>query len=200
MVIWQATLLSHKAVLALSFQAVKVQFSLNTLLFKGVPGSAVMCTAIVALIAVLGRGGVIALIFALVAASCAVCGGWYIEQRVLECPKSVRGFLTLTLLGISIWLITLIHSALWLEVPGAYGPVQYWDEGEEAFMAVRAVAMLVMLVGMLLTVAVLGLTFNAVVVEPPSSAWRQVIVPTFALAVYVLAYRVFVAYGFFPSA
>lgn len=159
-----------------------------------------MCVAIVALIAAIGKGGATALIIALVAASCAACGGWYIEQRVLGCPNSARRFLTLMLLGISVWLITLIHSAFWLEVPGAYGPVQYWDDDEEAFMAVRAVAMLVTLIGLLLAVAVLGLTLNAFVVGSSWSALVQGIVPALALAAYALAYRIFVTYGFFPSA
>jgi hypothetical protein len=163
-------------------------------------GSALMCAALVALVAAIGRGAVFAVIIALVAASCAVCGGWYVEQRVLGCPKSVRRFLTLTLLGISVWLITLIQSAFWLEVAGAYGPVQYWGDDGRAFMAVRAVAMLVTLAGLLLAVAVLGLTFNAVVVDSSPSALRQVVVPPFALAAYVLAHWMFFAYGFFPSA
>jgi hypothetical protein len=163
-------------------------------------GSAVMCAVIVALTSAIGLRGVIALLIALVAASCAVWGGRYEEQWVLRCPKSVRQLLTLVLLGIAIWLIVLIQGALWLKVPGAYGPVQYWGDDGRGFMGLRALAMFVMLLGLLLAVAVVLTTFHAFVVGSATSAWRHGIIPAIALAAFALAYWMFFEYGFFPSA
>jgi hypothetical protein len=179
---------------------VKLQFSLKTLVFKWMTGGALICAGVVALVAAIGTGWVLAVLIAFLAASCAAYGGWCLEHRILACPNSARQLLTLTLLGISIGLITLIQSAFWFEVPGVYGPVKYWSDDGNAFMAVSAVATLVTFVGLLFAIVVLGFTFNDVVESSPSSAWRQTIVPIFALAAYGLAYWMFAEYGFFPSA
>jgi hypothetical protein len=126
-----------------------------------------------------------------------------VDQRLFGCRTRARLVLALVLLGTGTWLVSVIQAALWLRVPGAYGPVQYWDNapgGGLDFMGVRALALFLTCGGFLVAVATPIAAIAALFVESPVSRWRRCIIPAVALAVYIAAYQMFFAYGFYPSA
>jgi len=132
-----------------------------------------------------------------------VCGAFYIDQRLLGCRNSTRMVLALILLSIGIWLITVHPLALWLQVPGSYGPVQFWVDAPGrgmGFMHVRILGMFLTLGGVWVAVAVSIATITGLFLESSVPKWRRCLIPGIGLAVYATAYYMFFHYGFSPSA
>jgi hypothetical protein len=128
---------------------------------------------------------------------------WRLDQRLLGCGTRWRAVVSIILLGIAVWVATLIHSALLLKVPGAYGPVQYWvgsNAAHDFISGPRVWALFSMLGGMWIA----GLTAIAAVVsiflKSERPRWTRLIVPSMALVVFALAYYWFIRCGFYPSA
>jgi hypothetical protein len=144
-----------------------------------------------------------AFLISVVLSAAAILGSWYFDQLFLDCRSPIRLILTLALLGIAIWVISIIHVAFWLRVPGAYGPVQFWagaPGGGLDFMGVRALALFAMLAGMLLAVAAPIATIASFFAQSATPKWHRCVIPAVAIGVYCIAYWMFFAYQFFPSA
>ncbi|MEM9448400.1 MAG: hypothetical protein AAGA75_07685 [Cyanobacteria bacterium P01_E01_bin.6] len=130
-------------------------------------------------------------------------GGWVLDLNVLGCKTPLRAILGLITLAIGSWIWLTIVLAFALKIPGAYGPVQYWVGDPEAYRFIsgpRIVALFAILGG-LLSSALLGLATAASVVRgPKGTRFKRIILPTFALANYGLAWWLFINCGFYPSA
>ena len=57
---------------------------------------------------------------------------WFIDQKSLGCQSPVRMVFALITLAIGSWICLTILFACLFQVPGAYGPVQYWVGDMEA--------------------------------------------------------------------
>ena len=127
--------------------------------------------------------------------------GHWLDHFMLKCQGPLRLGIALALMGIGGWLIIAIHAAFWLRVPWAYGPVQFWDDAPgEAFMAVRTLALFLVLAGVLLAMALVVATAGSLFRRSPVPRWRRLVVPAVALGVFAFAYYTFITYQFYPSA
>jgi hypothetical protein len=145
--------------------------------------------------------GFIAVIVAVIGAILLVSAGHWLDHFVLKCQSPLRLGVALALMGIGGWLIIVIHTAFWLRVPWAYGPVQFWDDAPgEAFMAVRDLALFLVLAGFALATALVVATAISLFRRSPVPRWRRLVVPAVALGVFAFAYYTFITYQFYPSA
>jgi len=142
----------------------------------------------------------VALLISAIAAAVFTWCGWFLDQRVLRCQTRVRLISTLVLLCIATWLVALIQLAFWLQVPGAYGPVQYWGDTGHGFMGVRALAMFAVLGGMFAALIVFFSTVASLFIGSKTLRLFRCVVPAIALAAFAWAYYMFFEYEFFPSA
>lgn len=156
-----------------------------------------------------GRAGIlpavimIAILLATVVASVTGIAMWLVDQRLLRCGTVLRAGVAIILIVISIWVATLIQAALWLRVPGAYGPVQLWDRDPSAtdFMSGPRVLSVFLIVGGLWLAILSGVaSILSLFFAAERRRWCRLIIPVFAITVYVLARYWFIAYEFYPSA
>jgi hypothetical protein len=142
------------------------------------------------------------LIAAAMATGVAWCG-WRTDLNLTGEPTTGRRALAVALLGASAWLITLILAANWLQVPGAYGPVQYWAGAEEHvgfIYQMRALALFLVL-GCMLVAAAVGVSTIAALCRPGSTPrWQLCVIPALALVSFAVAYHLYFSREFFPSA
>ena len=142
-----------------------------------------------------------AILLALITACVFTTAGWWLDQWVLACGTTWRAMPASALLAIGSGVVILITASRWLEVPGAYGPVQYWgEEGISFMMRTRASTLFVMLFGMLLSVTTALLTVASLFYEARRSRFSRLVLPTLAEATFILAHYIFMEYEFFPSA
>lgn len=128
---------------------------------------------------------------------------WFLDQRYLEVGSRPRAVLAVALIGLSAWLVGLILTAIWLEVPGAYGPVQFWGDSPAAldFMrGPRVWAMFLALGGLPLAAVTLGVAVLALFLRPFRRRWWRLLVPGSALGLYAFAIYLISHYGFTPRA
>lgn len=145
--------------------------------------------------------GHLAMLIALAVAAGLTAGAWWLDQRILRCGTVWRTVPAAGLLAIGAWVATLIPLAIWLRVPGAYGPVQYWgDAGVSFIMGARTLALFLMLLGMLFGAATAVLTLVSLFFRATSSRWLRLILPVLAGGFYAVAYYLFGTYEFFPTA
>jgi hypothetical protein len=145
----------------------------------------------------------VAFLIAAVTATVVMWCGWRSDFNLTGGPTTGRRALAGALLGASAWLITLILAASWLQVPGAYGPVQYWVGAEEhiGFLyQMRVLAMFLVLGGMLVAAAVAIATIAAVWRRGSTPRWQLCVIPVLALGSFAVAYHLFFSREFFPSA
>lgn len=147
----------------------------------------------------------IAVLLATLAATLTATGAWALDQWFLRCGTVFRAAVATGLMALSTWIGTLIHAAIWLKTPGAYGPVQFWssDEAAMAFMSgPRALSLFLIFWGFLFA-AVLAVASIVSLLFPCVGFWRRwyrLVVPVLTIAAYALACHWFVTYEFFPSA
>ena len=146
---------------------------------------------------------ILALLIAIISAAIATFGAWKLDQKVLNCGTMPRAVISLILLGIAVWVAVLIQAAINLKVPGAYGPVQFWINNEEAdnFMfGPRVWAMFSLLGGFWVAIltgisAIVSLFFKNEKIQ-----WNRLIIPAVAISIFALACFWFEHYRFYPSA
>jgi hypothetical protein len=146
---------------------------------------------------------VIIMLSAIVLAVAAVIGVMIVDQYYMRCETPIRAELAAMLMGVGTGLVVLIGGSLLLKVPGAYGPVQYWHSDPAAMkfmMGPRVVALFTVCGGLLLAVCLGVATLVSLAYPADGRRWHRLIVPGVALAMYGLAYYLFAAYEFFPSA
>ncbi len=145
----------------------------------------------------------VALLIATVFAFAAGLGTWLLDQRLLRCRTRLRAAVATSLTAVATWTAVLIQSALLLEIPGAYGPVQYWhnDPGAMDFMmTARVLALFLMFPGWLLAALTPIVAFVSLLSPADGNRWNRLVVPTVALAVFGLAISWLGHYDFLPSA
>jgi hypothetical protein len=128
---------------------------------------------------------------------------WNLDQRVLKCHTQTRLWFAIIPLSISVWLIILIHLALWLQVPGAYGPVQYWTDspgGGQDFVRIRVLAFLLLFGTSLAVLATPIVLIRSLLQRSGGSRWRRCVIPTITFGLYAFAFYSFFVYEFFPTA
>ena len=101
-----------------------------------------------------------AVIIATLVASTTGVAIWLLDQRLLWCRTAFRAAVTTALTVVATWIAVVIFSALWLKVPGAYGPVQYWhnDPTADFMISVRVGALFLMIAGFALAALTLVTT------------------------------------------
>jgi hypothetical protein len=145
----------------------------------------------------------IAMLLATVVGAAVGFAAWFVDQRLLRCGTAFRAVVATMLAAISTWVAMLIHSAIWLRVPGAYGPVQFWynDPNASAFMMGPRLLSTFLMIGcfglVVLTAIATVISFFFV---RERFRWRRLVVPVLANGAYALAHYWFMAYEFFPCA
>ena len=146
---------------------------------------------------------VIAAVLAIVVSAIVVSTATVFDQRVLRCGTPIRLVVAALLLMASAWLVSVIKLALWFEVPGAYGPVQFWVGAPEAgaFQQVRVFALFLLILGAQpLAALTLVATLVSLFLKSPTPRWHRCIVPFISIVTFAVGYYLFNACGFFPSA
>jgi hypothetical protein len=144
----------------------------------------------------------VAVSISLLIAGLSAWGAWRADQRLCKSETRNRWISSVILIAISAWIIPLILLANWLQIPGYYGPVQYWNDGPGGGMAlfhVRAFSMLAMMVGLLVAVAAFAGLIAGFFAETRNLQWRRSLIPTISLVAYFLAWTMLMAYRFFPT-
>ena len=130
-------------------------------------------------------------------------GGWFVDQKTLNCKTRVRAVLGLVPLGIGSWVCSLIFFSSLLKAPGAYGPVQYWvgtDKVASDFMFyVRVIAFLAILLGLFFAALSLLATVASLAYEQEGYRLRLVVVPSVGLVAYGLSWLMFFKLHFYPT-
>ena len=104
----------------------------------------------------------IAVVTATVLAIAVSCGSWLVDQRLLKCKTKVRAVLATMGLLAGTWVCFLIKALFFFQVPGAYGPVQYWHGVTHMSMTdIRLFAFLLTMCGILISIATLLATLFA---------------------------------------
>jgi hypothetical protein len=132
-----------------------------------------------------------------------VIGGWFLDQNILGCRSPVRAILGLITLTIGSWICLTIVFAFAFKVPGAYGPVQYWVGDSEAHRFIsgpRTIALFAILGGLIFSSLSILATLLSLAFGPKEIRFKRTILPTAALAIYGLAWWLFIRCGFYPSA
>jgi hypothetical protein len=145
----------------------------------------------------------VAFLIAVATAICVAWCGWRTDLNLTGGPTTGRRALAIALLGASAWLITLILAAIWLRVPGAYGPVQYWvgAEGHVGFLYQLRVLAMFLVLGCMLVAAAVGVATIAALCRPGSTPrWQLCVIPALAIGSFAVAYHLFFSQEFFPSA
>ena len=129
--------------------------------------------------------------------------GWFIDQRSLRCQSPFRMGLALITLAIGSWICLTIVFACLFQVPGAYGPVQYWvgDMAAHRFISgPRTFALFAIWGGLVIACLSVLVTLVSVVSGPRELRWKRVVLPLVGLAVYGVSWVMFVECSFYPSA
>lgn len=132
-----------------------------------------------------------------------VLAAWYLDQGVLRCGTPFRAAFALMTLAIGTWVGSLVLLANALEVPGAYGPVQYWvgDARAERFMTgPRDASFFLMYSGIPLAACNIVATLVSMFRPPPEARVRRLAVPVLGLASFAAAWYLYVAFHFYPDA
>lgn len=133
-----------------------------------------------------------------------VISAWFLDQKVLGCKSPIRAVLGLITLAIGTWIGTTIAFALAFEVPGAYGPVQFWVGDTEAHRFIqgpRTTAFFAIWGGLLSSgLSVLAAGLSLVLGPKEETRLARLALPAFALAIYALSWWMFIHYRFYPSA
>lgn len=131
-------------------------------------------------------------------------GAWFFDQKILGCKAPIRATLGLITLAIGTWIGSTIALAHAFEVPGAYGPVQFWVGDTEAHRFIqgpRTTAAFAIWGGLLASsLSVLATGLSLVLGPKEERRLARVALPAFALAIYGLSWWMFIHYSFFPSA
>lgn len=136
---------------------------------------------------------VLAVLIASLVTAVLLAAAWLLDQRVLKCGSGWRQVSALALLGIGSWVVLVVLLSHALQVPGCYGPPQYWDDDGRAFMWVRAVALLLVVLGFVVALACALATLAVM-------RWHACVLPFTAVAAYVAGMWVFFARAFWPTA
>jgi hypothetical protein len=96
-------------------------------------------------------------------------------------------------MGIGSWILLVVLLAHGFEVPGCYGPPQYWHDEGRSFMWVRVVALLLALLGFVLAFLGTAATIAAL-------SWRATVVPFMAMVAYGAGMWAFASREFWPTA
>ncbi len=99
---------------------------------------------------------------------------WLVDQWLLRCRTAFRAVVASVLAAVATWIAVVIHTALWLKVPGAYGPVQYWHNdpgGIDFMMSVRAGTLFLTIAGFALAGLLIILTVVALFLPAESNRW-----------------------------
>ncbi|MDG2992188.1 hypothetical protein L3556_14810 [Candidatus Synechococcus calcipolaris G9] len=142
-------------------------------------------------------------IFSTVLTALIVFSGWFLDQNALGCKSRVRAIFGLVPLAIGSWICLTIVFAFAFKVPGAYGPVQYWVGDMEAYRFIsgpRTIAAFAILGGIFFAIISVLVTAIYVALNPSGSRLKGIITPSVALAIYGLAWWMFINCGFYPSA
>src|SRR5262245_45659123 len=130
-----------------------------------------------------------------------------VEVQLLGRYLTVRALASIALLSLAVWLLALMKLALWMRVPGAYGPVQYsvGSKDADSFMGIRTLALFAVVFVMmpLAGVNLVSIVYAAIrglVRRSASEGWRRVVTPAIGLAIFVPTYHYWWKIGFFPSA
>ncbi len=129
--------------------------------------------------------------------------GWFIDQKSLGCQGPVRMGLALITLAIGAWICLTILFACLFQVPGAYGPVQYWVGDMEAHRFIsgpRTFALFAILGGQFVAGLSVLITTVSVVSGPKELRLKRIVLPLVGLAVYGLSWWMFIECSFYPSA
>ena len=129
--------------------------------------------------------------------------GWFLDQKSLGCQSPVRMGLALIMLAIGSWICLTIFFACLFQVPGAYGPVQYWvgDMAAHRFISGPRTFALFAIWGGLLVAGLSALaTIVSLVSGPAELRLKRIALPLVGLAVYGLSWLMFVGCSFYPSA
>ncbi len=144
-----------------------------------------------------------AVLIAVAAAAIAGYALWQLDQRILNCGTPWRAAASIALLVVAVWIAVLIQTSLFLKIPGAYGPVQFWynDPAADSFMqGPRVWAVFSILGGLGLSIITIVTAIAALFFHAENLKWYRLVVPSIANAIYALAYYWFVSYNFYPSA
>jgi hypothetical protein len=128
---------------------------------------------------------------------------WFIDQKSLGCQSPVRMIFALITLAIGTWICLTILFACLFQVPGAYGPVQYWVGDMEAHRFIsgpRTFALFAILGGQFVAGLSALVTIVSVVSGPRELRVKRMIVPLAGLAIYGLSWWMFIVCSFYPSA
>ena len=128
---------------------------------------------------------------------------WRIDQSKYSCATKFRLVPTVALVLLSVWLISLIILSRILEVPGAFGPVQFWVGNERAYSFIegpRIWALFVAIGGLGVVAATVISTTISIFVKSLSNRWYRLVTPAVAISLYGVAYYLMVYYNFYPSA
>jgi hypothetical protein len=142
-----------------------------------------------------------ALAVAAMAGSVATFAAWYLDQRVLRCDADLRMLSALALLGFATWLIVLIQLAFWFELAGGAGTIQYASDDPDGMVLfhARVLAMFGVLGALPLALAtVVG--SGASMFTARGEKWRPAVTAVLALSAFAIAFWMFGAYQFFPTA
>lgn len=146
----------------------------------------------------------IAIVLATIITIALVWGGWFIDQKKLECKTRIRAVLGLIPLGIGVWICSLIFFAFLFKAPGAYGPVQYWvgsDTTASDFMLfARVFAFLAILFGLFFAALSVLATVASLVFSQKRYELRVIVIPSAGLAAYGLSWLIFFGFKFYPTA
>ena len=127
----------------------------------------------------------------------------WVDQRRLRCGSRFRLVLALIMLAIGSWTGWTIFFALEMQVPGAYGPVQYWvgDAAAHRFIqGPRTIAMFAMWGGWLISILSVVVTVVSAARARSTDRMLRLLVPVASWVAFGLAWWAFVHYRFFPSA
>ena len=134
---------------------------------------------------------------------CILVAGWFIDQKTLGCQGPVRMGLALITLAIGAWICLTILFACLFQIPGAYGPVQYWVGDMEAHRFIsgpRTFALFAIWGGLLVAGLSAIVTIISVVSGPGELRVKRMMLPLAGLAIYGLSWWMFIACSFYPSA
>ena len=143
--------------------------------------------------------GVLAVLIATIVAILAGVFAWRFDQRSLRCGSPGRGALAAVILAGGVWVCALIQAMFLLQVPGAYGPVQYWGDDATRMHGPRMLALLVVYLGYFLAPINVAVALWSLRGSEPNSE-NRVFMPLLGGMSILLAGHWYEIYGILPTA
>ena len=126
---------------------------------------------------------------------------WKAERTFLEESSSFRTKVSLVLLDIGLWTPVMILVSFQLELPGSYGPVQFWAGENDTYLIMfyaRIFSLLSMMFGLLLLLLTIVATIIACF-RSAKAGLRLTILPVAAIVAYAFCWWCAAYFYFFPS-